>query len=368
MTGNASENVQKAMWSAADHVPSHGNQAILKAGEPHTVVREIDPGMWRAFIDDTPGASIFHTPEMFEVFKRAAGHIPELWATVDAVGRPLALFTPVRITVLGGPLSWLTGRAVAFGSVLCAPGPDGQQALDALLNVYNQGRGRDILFTELRNVSELNGLQPILKARGYHYEEYLNFLIDLTRPETKLWSNIRSNARRNIRKAQADGVVVNEVEDPADIPSVYTVLKAVYKRIQVPLPDESLFRSAFDVLRPSGMMRVLVAKAGDTSIGVLTLLIAQGVMTYWYTGTLREYSLLRPADLLVWEALKLGAESGYRVFDFGGGGRAAEEYGVRDFKAKFGGELVSFGRNTCVHAPQRLRLSRTSYQIVRRFL
>jgi hypothetical protein len=331
-------------------------------------VREIDPGMWRAFVDDTPGASIFHTPEMFEVFRRAAGHVPELWATVDAARRPLALFMPVRVTVLGGPLNWLTSRAVAFGSVLCAPGAGGQQALDVLLHVYNRRTNRNVLFTELRNVSELNGLQPILKAHGYHYEEYLNFLIDLTQPETKLWSNIRSNARRNIRKAQADGVVVSEVESPADLPVVYALLKAVYKRIQVPLPDESLFRSAFDVLRPPGMMRILVARTGDTPIGVLTLLIAQGVMTYWYTGTLREYSPLRPADLLVWEALKLGASSGYRIFDFGGGGRPGEEYGVRDFKAKFGGELVCFGRNTRVHAPHRLRFSQTGYQIMRRFL
>jgi hypothetical protein len=56
------------------------------------------------------------------------------------------------------------------------------------------------------------------------------------------------------------------------------------------------------------------------------------------------------------------------VFDFGGGGRADEEYGVRDFKAKFGGELVNYGRNVCVHGPVRLALSRAGYRLTRRFL
>jgi CelD/BcsL family acetyltransferase involved in cellulose biosynthesis len=335
------------------------------------VVQELDAERWRAFVDESPQASVFHTPEMHEVFARADGHEPELWVALNADGWPLALFNPVQITVLGGPLRFLTSRAVAYGSVLCASDSEGKQALDELLRVYEQRKKSHVLFTELRNVSELNGFQPVLNARGYCYEDHLNFLIDLTQPEARLWSNIRSNARRNIRKAQAD-VTVEEIDDPAALPAVYTTLKAVYKRIQVPLPDESLFRAAFDVLWPRDMMRILVARAGGAAdapmIGALTLLIYRGVMTYWYTGTLREYSALRPSDLLVWDALKMGADMGCRLFDFGGGGRPDEEYGVRDFKAKFGGELVGFGRNVRVHAPRRLALSQAGYQVMRKYL
>jgi lipid II:glycine glycyltransferase (peptidoglycan interpeptide bridge formation enzyme) len=291
-----------------------------------------------------------------------------LWAAVDAGGCPLALFAPVRVTVIGGPLSALTSRAVAYGSVLASCDDRGRRALDDVLHAYNRGAGRGTLFTELRNNRELNGLQPTLAAHGYRFEDHLNFLIDLTQAESKLWSNIRSNARRNVRKAEAEGVEVSEIVDRAEMPSVYAVLKAVYRRIQVPLPDESLFSAAFDTLRPKGMMRVLVARAGEQAIGALTLLIHRGVMLYWYTGTLREHSALRPADLLVWRALQLGAASGCTLFDFGGGGRAGEAYGVRDFKAKYGGELVNFGRNICVHAPLRLAVSQAGYQVMRRFL
>ena len=76
-----------------------------------------------------------------------------------------------------------------------------------------------------------------------------------------------------------------------------------------------------------------------------------------------------PPDLpLVWHALELGNRSGYRLFDFGGAGRPDEAYGVRDFKAKFGGELVNYGRNVRVHAPLRMQLSRMGYQLVRSLL
>jgi CelD/BcsL family acetyltransferase involved in cellulose biosynthesis len=331
------------------------------------IVRELDRDCWQAFLDCQPPGGIFNTPEMYQVFERAAGHEPELWVAVDA-GRPVAMFAPVRVTVLGGPLRPLTSRSVAFGSVLAAPGEAGREGLGRLLQAYNQTATRRAVFTELRNPVQLNGLQATLDAQGYRFEDHLNFLIDLTQPESRLWSNIRSNARRNIRKAQAEGVEVAEVDDPAEMAAVYALLKVVYRRIQVPLPDESLFQAAFDVLRPRDMMRVLVARSGDVVIGALTLLVCRGVMLYWYTGTLREHSALRPADLLVWRALQLGASSGCRVFDFGGGGRADEAYGVRDFKAKFGGELVNYGRNVCVHGPVRLALSLAGYRLTRRFL
>ena len=257
---------------------------------------------------------------------------------------------------------------MAFGGVVCASDATGRTALDLVLRAYEQTRSVSVLFTELRNTAPVGCLHPTLDAHSYQHEDHLNFLIDLTQSETALWGNIRSNARRNVRKAETIGVTVDEVTDPADLAPIYLVLKAVYKRLQVPLPDISLFHSAFDVLYPRDMMRVLVARIDDTLIGALTLLIHQGVMTYWYTGTLREFSAHRPADLLVWHALKLGAASGCRVFDFGGGGRPDEEYGVRDFKAKFGGKLVDYGRNMCIHAPRRFKLSRTGYQIMRRFL
>jgi len=83
---------------------------------------------------------------------------------------------------------------------------------------------------------------------------------------------------------------------------------------------------------------------------------------------LREFSAYRTNDLLVWHALEFGSQNRFRIFDFGGGGKPDEEYGVRDFKAKFGGTLVNYGRHMKIHSPLRLKLSREGYQLMRRFL
>jgi len=305
---------------------------------------------------------------MFEMFSHTSEHSPELWAAVDSGGEILALFLPIKITVINGLLRPFTTRAVAYGSVLCAPHRQGQEALARLLHTYNQETKGQLLFTELRNLSDMGEFQPVLQQHGFTYADHLNYLIDLDRPITEIWRSIRPNARRNIRKAQKLDVRIEEVSFTNDISVVYSMLKQVYKRIQVPLPDVSLFQSAFEVLHPQGMLRIFLAKVNDIGIGVILLLIYRDVITYWYTGTLREYSSYRAADLLVWNTLELGNQNGLHVFDFGGGGRPEEKYGVRDFKAKFGGCLVNYGRNTRVHAPIRLKLSQEGYELMRRFL
>jgi lipid II:glycine glycyltransferase (peptidoglycan interpeptide bridge formation enzyme) len=71
----------------------------------------------------------------------------------------------------------------------------------------------------------------------------------------------------------------------------------------------------------------------------------------------------------MWHLLEWGANSEqYRVYDFGGAGKPDEEYGVRDFKAKFGGDLVNFGRNIFVHQPSLLKVSKLGYELYQRFL
>ncbi len=333
-----------------------------------SIVRTLPEDVWRSFIAGNPAANVFHTPEMFGVFERTAGYRPGLWAAVDEEGRPLALLTPVEIAVLGGPLRRLTARAVAYGSLLAAPCPKGCEALRPLLAAYRRDMGKRVLFTELRNLSDPTAWRPALAAGGFVYEDHLNFLIDLNRPAEAIWQAIRSNARRNIQKAQREGVSVDEVTDPAQVSAAYTILSEVYRRLQVPLAAESLFRAAFDILQPAGMFKLLLARVKGHDAGVMTLLLYEGTIIYWYTGVDKAFSAYRVNDLLVWHALDWGSRNGYHSFDFGGAGKPDEEYGVRDFKAKFGGELVSYGRYQCVHSPRLLRLSEAGYGVLRRFL
>ena len=70
----------------------------------------------------------------------------------------------------------------------------------------------------------------------------------------------------------------------------------------------------------------------------------------------------------MWHILEWGANHAYKIYDFGGAGKPDEEYGVRDFKAKFGGTLVNYGRNKCIHSPLAMKFSEYGYSLLRKFL
>ncbi len=333
-----------------------------------TIVRTLAEKEWRGLVDEHPASNIFHTPEMFQVFSRATGHHPTLWATIDDDGRVLALLLPVQVALFNGLLRYFSTRAILYGSVLCAPNAQGIEALAKLLDIYKHKRPGASLFTELRNLSDLGAVQPILQDNDFIHKDHLNFLIDLERPAEEIWRSVNGNVRTNVRKARRMGVAVHRVTSLDQVPAAYAVLTQVYEHIQIPLAPLDLFETAFEVLHPQNMIEIFTAQVKDTCIGVAFRLLYKDVIYAWYAGTPRDYASYKANDLLNWHVLEWGAQNGFKHFDFGGAGKPDENYGPRKFKAKFGGTLVNYGRNTCVHAPLRLKLSEKTYHAVRRFL
>jgi len=305
---------------------------------------------------------------MFQVFARAKGHQPSLWAAVDDRGRVLALLPLVLVTLKGGLLRRLTTRAVAYGSVLCAPEPEGPAALAKLLKAYAKTARRQALFTELRHLSDVGPIQPVLAASGFRYEEHLNYLIDLDKPTEEIMRGISKSGRKAIRRSGRRGVVPEEVQDRSLLSIHYDLLRQTYAQAQVPLADISLFEAVFDILVPKGMAKMLLARVDDRYAAASLEVPYKDVIYSWYSGYDPTFRKAYPNDSLVWHIFEWGARNGYRCFDFGGAGRPGESYGARDFKAKFGGRLVNLGRHTCVHAPLALALSRVGYQVYRKMI
>jgi serine/alanine adding enzyme len=332
------------------------------------VVQSLDEVAWRHFVEEHPKGNIFHTPEMFQVFAHTINHTPHLWAVTDESAGVLALLLPVQITLIpyGRLLGHLTSRRVVYGSVLCASNDQGQQALALLLKTYRQSVGNNGLFTELRNLSDHSRIQPILVEHGFGYQKHLNFLIDLDCTSDALMQGINRRTRKNIRRGLRKGkVTIEEVDQLEQVSVCYDILCKTYARAKVPLAHRSLFEAAFRILFPKNMVKFLLARVGDAYAAASVELVYKDTIFGWYGGTDRDFGRHVPNELLMWHILNWGAENRYRLYDFGGAGTPDEEYGVRDFKAKFGGKLVCYGRNTLVHSPTQLRLSKLGFKVYR---
>lgn len=329
------------------------------------IVHHLDEELWKQFISNHPQGNIFHTPEMFHVFNQAEGFQPTLWAAISNDGQVEALFTPVFVT-LNNLIRRFTTRAISYGSVLCTPTDEGQRALSLLLATYAHDNKNICLFTELRNVSDMQREQPVLQELGFDYEDHLNYLIDLGRPSEEIFLDIGSRTRKNIRHGLNKAEVnIQEVTHPDQLGVCYDLLRQTYSAARVPLANRSLFNAAFNLLYPLGMIRFTLAYVGDAPAAVSVELLYKDIMYGWYGGMDRSFSRYVPNELLMWHILKWGSDNGYRLYDFGGAGNPNQKYPVRDFKAKFGGKLVCYGRNIYVHQPGLLWLSKQGYQLMR---
>ena len=332
------------------------------------VVRDLDRATWSDFVHRTSTGNVFHTPEMADVFARAAGHRPELWAVLDG-DEILGLLPTVRLTLLRGLMAPLTTRSVAYGGLLVADRPGAAGAVSELLQTYGAEAGRRSLFTELRNVHDEGQLRGTIEQAGYRYEPHLNYLIRLDRPPDEVYRSMGRRTRQHIRRALGrQDVRITEVGRVDEVAAWYRTLQRTYRHAGVPLADESLFRAAWEVLAPRAMIRLYTAWVGDAPAACSAELTYRDRIYAWYGGTDRAFSAKVPNELLMWHILDWGARNGYAVYDFGGAGRPDEPYGVRDFKAKFGGDLVEFGRFVAVHAPRRLAVSERGYRVYRRIL
>jgi hypothetical protein len=335
-----------------------------------TVVRALPENEWRRAVAEHPAGNIFHTPEMFEVYSRTKGCRPELWAAVNEQGHVLAMLTPVQVTLVDRPLvRGFTTRAVAYGSIMCRPSPEDEEALCQLLRAYEASAVKNwVLFTELRHTSDMSGLAGALADSGFVPEEHLNFQLDLNRPVDNLWSGMTKSGRQAVQRSRNKGVVTEDVKDRSLIPIFYQLVHRTFLRARVPLADISLFEAIFDVLVPRGMAKMVMAQVNGQYAAASVTALYKGVMFGWYMGFDESLRTARPNDSVMWHMIEWGAENGFQCLDFGGAGKPGESYGPRDFKAKFGPQLVSFGRHTRVHHPRSLAVSRFVYAMYRKAL
>jgi len=332
------------------------------------ILRSLPQDDWRRFVENHPLGNVFHTPEMHSAFGRATKHRADLWAAADG-SRVLALLLPVQVSVLGGPARSLATRAVVYGGLLHATGAEGVSAAEQLMSAYNGGVDRSVLYTEVRNIHDASASQAVLRRHGFAFEPHLNYLVHLEEGPAAVFSRIGKRTRKHIRHAQNQGrVTVEQTVTPEGLAECYSLLCDTYRRARVPLADLSLFEAALEVLGARGMVRFTRAVVGSTTAAVSVDLVYKDVVYGWYGGTDRRLANESPNEMLTWHLLEWASREGYRIYDFGGAGRPDVPYPVRDFKAKFGGELVNYGRNACVHSRLRLQAAELGYRAYQRII
>jgi lipid II:glycine glycyltransferase (peptidoglycan interpeptide bridge formation enzyme) len=323
---------------------------------------EIEKTVWSEFVDRHPKGNIFQTPEMFSVFRKTLNNEPVFIAGFDAgMAKMKALMVSVIQKNYSGFFGTLTARAISWGAPLIVD--NNPTIYDELLKSYNKQIQHRAIYSQFRNLFDMTDEMSSFSTNGFFCEDHLNILVNLEKSEEELWKDVYSKRRNEIRRAIREGTKMREITSETEIREAYTILSDVYQRAKVPLHDWSMFKAAYDILHPKGMVKYFGAINQGKIIGTIVVLCYKDRVYDWYAGSRKEYLNKYPNDLLPWEVFLWAKNEGFKIFDFGGAGKPNIPYGVRDYKKKFGGQMVNYGRFQKTHKPVLMKLGQLGLKI-----
>jgi serine/alanine adding enzyme len=307
----------------------------------------VDIKKWEEFVKNHPEGNIFQTPEMYNVHKSGKNYEPILVVCINSEDEIVGIIVSVIQREYKGLLGKLSSRSIIWGAPLIKD--DNIEIFKILINEYDKIAKKKAVYTQIRNLWNTDNYKEIFEKHGYVYEEHLNILVDLTKSEDALWKDMYPKRRNEINKSEKLGVSVEIFSEADLVDRSYDIIHEVYKRAKLPLPGKEYFKSANSILGVKGYIKLFGAFYEGKLLGVMYLLFFNGRAYEWYIGSFFDYMKMHPNDLIVWKVFKWCKKNGYRIFDVGGAGKPGIEYGVREYKKKFGGITVNLGRYQKVH-------------------
>jgi serine/alanine adding enzyme len=297
---------------------------------------------WKSFLSANNFTTPFQTPEFFSFYRSIPGYSAEVIAVVE--GEEILALCLLTFQQEKGVKSFFSRRAIIYGGPLISDGERGKVALTALINAINKKFRYKIIYAETRNFNNYDHLKDHFKACGWKYEPYLNFQIELSgKSHDELLGALKYNRRREINISIKEGATFREAENNVEVETLYQILKDLYlDRVKLPLPPLNFFIK----MHQSDIGKVFVVLHKNVIIGGSFCFFYpfNSIYTMYYCG-LREYhSRIFPTHLAIWAALDFGIKNDLKFLDLMGAGKPSIEYGVRKYKAEFGGEQIEYGR------------------------
>ncbi len=332
----------------------------------HTDLQALDPAPWKRFVVDHPDGNPFQLPAMFAFYDQVPGYDPVAVLAReddDVCGVILGVIQQEHAGLVGK----FSARTIVWGGPLVRSDHDTPDLLaDGLLkNLVKAVRKRSI-YIELRNLFDTSAIRRIAEAHGFTYHEHLNFQVR-TEPEEALRKRISASKLRQVRKAMKAGVKIIEPENPEQVKAFYDILADLYRnRVKKPLPGWTFFEQFYDQRANHRLGLYLLLEFQGKIIGGILCPVMPGKVIYeWYVcGLDQAYKQQYPSVVATWAAIDYALRHGIGTFDFMGAGKPDQDYGVREFKSKFGGDMVQLGRYQRINKPLLMQIGKLGVRIL----
>jgi CelD/BcsL family acetyltransferase involved in cellulose biosynthesis len=295
--------------------------------------------LWQRVVDQH-NSSVFHSPRWMRVLADTYDMEVGAYAVLDDMGNPCAGLPFCRIRDMIGE------RVVALPfSDYCDP----------LANDWDKWSWlSEKLVTEACPVIVrcLHNSLPLSDERFQLLKQAKWHGMDLQPDLDTLWNGLDDSARRAIKKAERDGVVVKVAERKEELRAFFEVhlrtRKYKYRLLTQPYQFfENIWRHFVE--DPNGML--IIAVYQGNIIGGVMFLEWKDKLFYKFNASIPADLSHRPNDLLIWEGIKYGRAKGLTHLDFGLSDLGQD--GLVRYKRKFATEekVISFLQHVPAQAP-----------------
>jgi serine/alanine adding enzyme len=309
-----------------------------------TEINQIPLSHWKKFIIDHPHGNFFQSPECFSFFSSVSNYSPVLFYMIEnevMTGSLLAViireesylqkYFSRRCIVWGGPLVRDNNNAIAA-------------MLISSLNAYVKNK---VIYTEFRNLVDVSAIHEAFISNGMVFHDHLNFIVEINSIDDAR-KQLSKSKKRQIDKSLQNGAEIIIAVNLEQVEHFYSILNKLYReKVRKPLPPFNFFSNFF--MQELGKF-FLVQFDNKIIGGIMCPVYRDTIYEYFVASLDVEYKDLYPGILATWAPIEYAAGNGFRYFDFMGAGKAGEDYGVREFKSKFGGKEVNYGRYLKIHS------------------
>jgi hypothetical protein len=341
---------------------------------------QIDRQQWSELVQTSETGTWFQSPEAYEFY----ASMPELMepfvvgiACTPESDSGLMDEERLRAVCVGyvtkersAIKQFFTRRAIIIGGPVLAKDATSEE-VDALMKGVRQRleigdwrlKNGTPIYIETRNFNDFGPWKEAFESAAFAYKPHLNFHFDCTDREA-MWARLSETRKRQIHKAQKNGVVIEEAQTEQEIADWYAILLDLYRRkVKTPLFPLSFFLAFF---RQKRGIYLLVKEDGKVIGGIMCPIKEEQCIYEWFVcGMDTRYKAFSPSVMATWAAMEYAHTHHLARFDIMGAGEPGVPYGVRDFKAEFGGQLVEHGRFIYICKPMLYRIGTCGVKILK---
>jgi len=285
--------------------------------EPHptplydqgTKLEYVDPTQipqWNQWLDNFETSTIFHTSNWAKVLSESYGYIPR-YLVCNNTEIQRAIFPMMEVQ------SVLTGRRGVslpfsdFCQPLLQPGISLIDLFDRLKKVGASKKWQSIMLRDVPHWTE----QP------FKVIEYLDHTIDLNRSSDALFSALRTNYRRKIKKARGNELEIKFERSFESMKAYYELHCLTRKKHELPPQPFRFFKKIHEHILSKELGFIIIAyHKGEAIAGAVYMHFGKHVI-YKYGGSNSTYDHLNGNYLVQWSGIEWAAQNGFDWLSLG---------------------------------------------------